>query len=143
MVMDSKLSLIENDVVRTDEESKRFTCSLYGLTVEKSSIKASKKIDKSTLLSTVCRPLTFFVRRTQNSLTLMTAWLAKNLKPGDLYALIDVASGLRPNGLTQDQAHRLAGRGMVRCCRNGTFLATMKGRLALLLRKWTRGRSKK
>jgi hypothetical protein len=72
----------------------------------------------------------------------MTAWLTENLKPGDLHALIDVASGLRPNGLTQDQTHRLAERGMVRCCGNGTFQATTKGRLALLLRKWTRGRSK-
>jgi hypothetical protein len=31
------------------------------------------------------------------------AWIAKDLKRGDLHALIDVASGLRPDGLTPDQ----------------------------------------
>jgi hypothetical protein len=73
----------------------------------------------------------------------LTAWLAKGLNPGDLHSLIDVASGLRPNGLSRDQAHRLAGRGMVRVCENGTFRATRKGSLALRLKKWTRRRSKK
>jgi hypothetical protein len=73
----------------------------------------------------------------------VTVWLTKGLKPGDLHSLIDVASGLRPNGLSRDQAHRLAGRGMVRVRESGTFRATTKGKLALLIRKWTHGRSKK
>jgi hypothetical protein len=42
------------------------------------------------------------------------AWIAKDLKRGDLHALIDVASGLRPDGLTPDQASRLQARGMAR-----------------------------
>ena len=41
-------------------------------------------------------------------------WISKDLKRGDLYALIEVASGARPNGLSHDQAHRLEARGMVR-----------------------------
>ncbi len=66
------------------------------------------------------------------------AWLTKDLRRGDLYALIDVASGLRPDGLTRDQARRLAARGMVRPYGNGHFRATVKGRLALRLRSVVR-----
>lgn len=66
------------------------------------------------------------------------AWIAKDLKRGDLYALIDVASGLRPDGLTRDQARRLEARGMVRGCGNGTYRATIKGRLALRIRRTIR-----
>ena len=62
------------------------------------------------------------------------AWLTKDLRRGDLYALIDVASGLRPDGLTPDQAHRLQARGMARPYGNGQFRATLKGRLALRIR---------
>ncbi len=63
------------------------------------------------------------------------AWLTRDLKRGDLYALVDVASGLRPDGLTHDQAHRLQARGMVRRYGAGQFRATLKGRLALRLRQ--------
>jgi len=35
-------------------------------------------------------------------MTNLTAWLAKGLNPGDLHSLIDVASGLRPNGLSRE-----------------------------------------
>ncbi len=66
------------------------------------------------------------------------AWLAKDLRRGDLYALIDVASGLRPDGLTRDQARRLEARGMVRAYGKGYFRATLKGRLALRLRSAVR-----
>ncbi len=66
------------------------------------------------------------------------AWIAKDLKRGDLYALIDVASGLRPNGLSPDQARRLQARGMVRAYGNGNFRATVKGRLALRIRQAVR-----
>jgi hypothetical protein len=68
-------------------------------------------------------------------------WLTKDLKRGDLYSLIDVASGLRPDGLTDDQAARLLARGMVRIYGTGTFRATIKGRLALRIRQTTRSRS--
>jgi len=68
-------------------------------------------------------------------------WLTKNLKRGDLYSLVDVASGLRPDGLTNDQAARLLARGMVRTYGAGTFRATIKGRLALRIRQATRARS--
>jgi len=34
-------------------------------------------------------------------------WITRGLRRGDLYALVDVASGLRPDGLTRDQAVRL------------------------------------
>ena len=68
-------------------------------------------------------------------------WIAKGLKRGDLHSLIDVASGLRPDGLTHDQADRLHARGMVRMCGNGNFRATMKGRLALRIRQMVRRRS--
>jgi len=67
------------------------------------------------------------------------AFIARDLKRGDLYCLIDVASGLRPDGLTHDQAGRLMARGMVRRY-GGTFRATMKGRLALLLRQYVHRR---
>jgi hypothetical protein len=63
------------------------------------------------------------------------AWITKDLKRGDLYALIDVASGLRPDGLRRDQASRLQARGMVRAYGNGHYCATIKGKLALRLRQ--------
>jgi len=68
------------------------------------------------------------------------AWATKGLKRGDLHALKDVASGLRPDGLTRDQAGRLQSRGMVRVESNGHFRATVKGRLALQIRQATRHR---
>lgn len=61
-------------------------------------------------------------------------WIRKDLKRGDLYALIEVASGVRPNGLSRDQASRLQARGMVRGYGNGNYRATLKGRLALRIR---------
>ena len=61
-------------------------------------------------------------------------WIAKDLKRGDLYSLIDVASGLRPDGLSHGQARRLLARGMVRSYGNGNFRATLKGRVALYIR---------
>ncbi|MFY9695058.1 MAG: hypothetical protein WA776_20905 [Xanthobacteraceae bacterium] len=61
-------------------------------------------------------------------------WIRKDLKRGDLYALIEVASGVRPNGLSRDQARRLQTRGMVRSLGNGNYRATLKGRLALRIR---------
>jgi hypothetical protein len=66
------------------------------------------------------------------------AWITKDLKHGDLYSLIEVASGLRPNGLTRDQARRLEARGMVHLYGNGNFRATIKGRLALRIRQAVR-----
>jgi hypothetical protein len=66
------------------------------------------------------------------------AWITKDLKRGDLYALIEVASGLRPNGLTRDQAHRLIARGMAHAFGNGNYRATVKGRLALRIRQMIR-----
>lgn len=68
-------------------------------------------------------------------------WLTRDLRPGDLYSLVDVASGLRPDGLTRDQADRLIARGVVRAY-GANFRATMKGRLALLIRRMVRQRSK-
>jgi len=65
-------------------------------------------------------------------------WISRDLKSGDLYSLIDVASGLRPDGLTADQARRLQARGMVRPYGKGRFRATLKGRLALLIRQAVR-----
>lgn len=65
-------------------------------------------------------------------------WISKDLKRGDLYALIEVASGARPNGLSHDQAHRLEARGMVRAYGNGNYRATLKGRLALRIRQAVR-----
>lgn len=70
------------------------------------------------------------------------AWIRKDLKRGDLRSLVDVASGLRPNGLTHGQADRLQARGMVRAYGNGNFRATIKGRLALRIRQRVRQRSK-
>ncbi len=69
------------------------------------------------------------------------SWITKDLKRGDLHALIDVASGLRPNGLTPDQAARLQARGMARAYGKGNFRATIKGRLALRIRQIVRQRS--
>ena len=66
------------------------------------------------------------------------AWIAKGLKRGDLYSLIDVASGLRPDGLTPMQAQRLMARGMVRSQGEGSYRATIRGRLALWLRQMVR-----
>jgi hypothetical protein len=63
------------------------------------------------------------------------AWITKDLKRGDLHSLIDVASGLRPDGLTRDQASRLQARGMVRPYGKGNFSATMRGRVALFVRQ--------
>jgi hypothetical protein len=65
-------------------------------------------------------------------------WLSRGLKPGDLYSLIDVASGLRPDGLTPDQAGRLEARGMVRSYGEGLFRATLRGRIALRIRQAVR-----
>ena len=64
--------------------------------------------------------------------------MTRGLKRGDLHSLADVASGLRPNGLTRDQAARLCARGMVRAYGNGHFRATIKGRLALRARRMSR-----
>jgi hypothetical protein len=66
------------------------------------------------------------------------AWLTRDLKRGDLYALIEVASGARPNGLNPDQARRLEARGMARSYGNGNYRATIKGRLALRIRQAVR-----
>lgn len=63
------------------------------------------------------------------------AWITRDLKRGDLYALIDVASGLRPDGLTPDQARRLEARRMARAYGNGLYRATIKGRVALQVRR--------
>jgi hypothetical protein len=68
-------------------------------------------------------------------------WLGKGLRRGDLYSLVEVASGLRPDGLTRDQAGRLLARGMVRALGNGHFCATLKGKLALFVRRIARQRS--
>ncbi len=65
-------------------------------------------------------------------------WISRDLKRGDLYALIEVASGVRPNGLSRDQARRLQARGMVRSYGNGNYRATLKGRLALRIRQAVR-----
>ena len=70
----------------------------------------------------------------------LNTWLTQGLRRGDLYSLCDVASGLRPDGLTRDQARRLRARGMVRVFDNGTFRATLKGRMALRMRQIIRGR---
>jgi hypothetical protein len=69
------------------------------------------------------------------------AWLAKDLKRGDLFSLAEVASGLRPDGLTRDQASRLLARGMVRARGNWHYCVTLKGRLALFIRRIARRRS--
>jgi hypothetical protein len=66
------------------------------------------------------------------------AWIGKGLKRGDLYSLVDVASGLRPDGLSRDQARRLQARGMVRVYGDGYYRATLKGRLALRIRQSAR-----
>lgn len=71
------------------------------------------------------------------------AWATKGLRRGDLYCLVDVVSGLRPDGLTRDQATRLQARGMARPYGNGNFRATIKGRLALYIRRVARERSGK
>ena len=63
------------------------------------------------------------------------AWISRDLKRGDLYSLIEVASGLRPDGLSRGQARRLEARGMVRGYGNGNYRATIKGRLALRVRQ--------
>jgi hypothetical protein len=68
-------------------------------------------------------------------------WTSKGLERGDLHALTDVASGLRPDGLTRDQARRLQARGMVRPYGNGKFQATLRGRLALRVRQRVRQRA--
>src|ERR1700758_1150127 len=62
-------------------------------------------------------------------------WITHGLKSGDLYALVEVASGLRPDGLTPEQARRLEARGMVRRSGKSRFRATFKGRLALVIRQ--------
>ncbi|HTT81990.1 MAG TPA: hypothetical protein VMF67_00765 [Rhizomicrobium sp.] len=67
-----------------------------------------------------------------------TGFLSRGLKRGDLYALIEVASGLRPDGLTPDQASRLQARGMVRIYGKGLYRATLRGRIALWLRQSVR-----
>ncbi len=77
------------------------------------------------ILAIVVKLLTFDVQR----------WIRKDLKRGDLYALIEVASGVRPNGLNPDQARRLHARGMVHGFGNGNYRATLKGRLALHIRE--------
>jgi hypothetical protein len=69
-------------------------------------------------------------------------WIDRELKRGDLRSLVDVASGLRPDGLRPDQANRLMARGMVRVrSYGGHFRVTMKGRLALRIRQRVRRRS--
>ncbi|MFZ0608544.1 MAG: hypothetical protein WBD53_21575 [Xanthobacteraceae bacterium] len=65
-------------------------------------------------------------------------WVSRGLRRGDLYSLIEVAAGTRPDGLTPDQARRLEARGMVRPYGNGRFRATLKGRLALRIRQTVR-----
>ncbi len=65
-------------------------------------------------------------------------WISRDLKRGDLYAMIEVASGVRPNGLSRDQGRRLQARGMVRSYGNGNYRATLKGRLALRIRQAVR-----
>jgi hypothetical protein len=62
------------------------------------------------------------------------SWISRGLRHGDLYSLRDVASGLRPDGLTPDQADRLGDRGFVRMNGKGLFRVTLKGRLALRIR---------
>jgi hypothetical protein len=65
-------------------------------------------------------------------------WITRGLERGDLHSLVDVASGLRPDGLTRNQATRLQARGMVEPNGSGNFRATLKGRLALRIRQMTR-----
>ena len=70
----------------------------------------------------------------------LSSWTSDGLQRGDLFSLIDVASGFRPNGLSDDQAYRLRLRGFVRDLDNGHFHVTLKGRLALRLRRTARRR---
>jgi hypothetical protein len=62
------------------------------------------------------------------------SWISRGLQHGDLYLLRDVASGLRPDGLTSDQADCLGARGFVRTYRKGQFRVPLKGKLALWIR---------
>ena len=73
----------------------------------------------------------------------LSSWTNDGLQRGDLYSLIDVASGVRPNGLSDDQACRLRTRGFVRDLDSGHFQATLKGRLALRLRRTARKRAQR
>jgi len=66
------------------------------------------------------------------------AWITKGLKRGDLHSLTDVATGLRPDGLTQSQFYRLQARGLARDIGGGQYRATFKGKLALLIRRIAR-----
>lgn len=66
------------------------------------------------------------------------AWIGRDLKRGDLSALAEVASGLRTNELRREQAHRLEARGLVRRLAHGHFRATLKGRVALGIRRLVR-----
>ena len=68
------------------------------------------------------------------TMNVLKSWISRDLRHGDLHALIDVASGLRPDGLTADQADRLRARGFVRTNGKGLFRATLKGKLALRIR---------
>jgi hypothetical protein len=63
------------------------------------------------------------------------SWISRGLRHGDLHSLIDVASGLRPDGLTRDEADRLLARGFVSAYGKGLFRATLRGKLALWLRR--------
>jgi hypothetical protein len=68
------------------------------------------------------------------------SWLTKDLKRGDLHSLVDVASGLRPDGLTDDQADRLMARGMVRAygaISRGLACATRSAKAAASRCTWT------
>jgi len=54
-----------------------------------------------------------------------SSWTGDGLQRGDLFSLIDVSSGVRPNGLSDDQAYRLRLRGFVRDLDNGHFHVTL------------------
>jgi hypothetical protein len=72
--------------------------------------------------------------------TASSGWANAQLKSGDLYSLTEVASGIRPNGLTEEQGDRLRRRGFVSYLGRGRYRATLKGRLALRLRRTSRKR---
>lgn len=61
-------------------------------------------------------------------------WVTRKLQKGDLRALADIRRG---NGASPDKIGRLALRKFVRVPMNGRAKVTMRGRLALLVRRLT------
>jgi hypothetical protein len=68
----------------------------------------------------------------------LSRWARKGLRRGDLGTLAELANGAPWSAAESNPIERLHGRGFVTKRANATFAITLKGHIALLVRRYVR-----